>query len=101
MKCPSCHTRAISFYGWGHGLNAFNYQCPACGTPLKARPSTYIYAALILATVIAAIPFIDSLRTRLGFEERTGRLLFACLIIPWILSTSALVWYFGAYSRKT
>ncbi|MDH3628731.1 MAG: hypothetical protein OEV00_13020 [Acidobacteriota bacterium] len=58
MNCPGCHGRAIGFWRWSVGLNAFRYTCESCGAGLKASPALWVgFVVTILASFLGLIPF--------------------------------------------
>jgi predicted RNA-binding Zn-ribbon protein involved in translation (DUF1610 family) len=64
MKCPACGAGIIQFRQWARGVNAFSYQCPQCGSKLRASRSViagFVCALLMLPAYIWAASALSQL----------------------------------------
>lgn len=82
MKCPECSETTISFREWCRSPNAFVWQCPNCGSFLKASRATWRWFALgifLLVPVLGGVFWLE----HLGYLE-TGQskpLLFVAMLV--------------------
>jgi predicted RNA-binding Zn-ribbon protein involved in translation (DUF1610 family) len=64
INCPACGKGLIRFWQWAHGLNAFFYQCPHCGSKLRAAKPViagFVCALLMIPLYIWAASALSRL----------------------------------------
>lgn len=96
MKCPQCHSEAISFNKWIQKYYAFNTECDNCGVHLKA--DIFVYTGFILTIIvsISLIPFLNEIFNFLDIELEYKKLEVLALI-PVILLGGIITWFLGGY----
>ena len=99
MKCPKCHSQAITFLKWMRDINAFKTTCQSCGIELKANMALYVIFVVSLISVIAVIPYFDDILFLLGFGDEYKKIELL-ILLPIIVLSGITAWFLGGYKVK-
>lgn len=100
MKCPECDQVTIGFGDWCKSPNAFMWQCPHCGTLLKASRATWRWFGLALVMLVPILGGIIGLEEGRMIAPGSGKLYVLVGVLVLIGPFAYVAYKRGGYQRR-
>ena len=100
MRCPGCDQQTITFGDWSRARNAFRWQCPHCGSLLKANRTTWRWFASALVMLVPMLFGVLALAERGIIAHGSEKLFLLAGIVVLIGPLSYLAYRRGGYDKR-